>query len=100
MAWGLQGESVALFRDHTLFLAPSGNPYSTPAVYADTPVSAGYVSSENRDRFGGAAAAVVVHRGAGRIVAIAEQPIYRGFFDGSARIFDNAVLLGPAMKSP
>ena len=35
-------------------------------------------------------------RGRGHVIAFAEEPNFRAFMDGTALLFMNAVLLGPA----
>lgn len=99
IGWGLADPHVPVFRDHALMLARSASAYATPGVYDSEAVLAGYVSPRQRERFADAASIVVASRGRGRIVAIAEQPVYRGFFHGSARLFDNAVLFGPLIEN-
>lgn len=100
LAWGCRQSQVPLFRDHTTYLAVGSSPYGTPGVYAEEPVAAGYVSNANRGALKTSASIVVVAQGRGRIVAFGDQPAYRGFFDGSSRLLDNAVLLGPVIVQP
>lgn len=100
VAWGIQDSQLALFRDTTLYLNLAASPYGSPGVYAQEPVAAGYVSQANRNLLKNSASIVVIGRGRGRIIAFADQPAYRGFFDGASRMLDNAVLLGPVIGAP
>ena len=99
VGWGLRDARVPMFRDHTTWLAPSADPYATPGIYGQNPVAAGYVSERNRVSLATSASLVVGARGRGRVIAFAEMPVYRGFFHGSTRLLDNAVLYGPLIES-
>jgi hypothetical protein len=63
-------------------------------------VIAGYVSSRNRQRLAGSAAVWVQNVRAGRIVVLADNPVFRGYTRSSERFLSNAVLLGPIVNVP
>ena len=91
LAYGL-GEEVALFRQGTQFYEPSEVPGANVGVYAADPLAAGYLSRERRRQAAGKAAVVVQDVGRGRVVAMFDQPVFRGFFRGSERLWLNGVL--------
>ena len=91
LAYGL-GRELALFRQGTQFYERSEVPGANVGVYADDPLAAGYLSRERRRQAGGKAAVVVQDVGRGRVIAMFDQPVFRGFFRGSERLWLNGVV--------
>ncbi|MEX2381498.1 MAG: M14 metallopeptidase family protein [Opitutales bacterium] len=98
LGFGFEEEAVQLFRQGTLFMKPSDNPYSTPVLYDCEPLVSGYVSDENLDRLAGSAAVIADPLGAGVVVLFADNPNFRGYWLGSSRLFLNAVFFGSAVR--
>ncbi len=95
LAWGISKETLPVFRNHTRFLNPSENPYANPFVYDPvSPLMAGYCSEENVERFKGSASVVVYPVGKGRVILLADDPNFRGFWLGTSRVFMNAIFFG------
>jgi hypothetical protein len=95
LAFGISTETLPVFRNHTRFLKASENPYANPLVYdPENPLMAGYCSAENVARFKGSASVVVYPVGKGRLILMADDPNYRGFWLGTSRIFMNAIFFG------
>ena len=78
--------------------SPSTSPYSTPGVYEDDPLLAGYASAENQEALAGSATALVQTRGRGRVIVLLDDPNFRAFWWGTNRLFLNAILLGPVIQ--
>lgn len=98
LAFGFPDSQVPVFRDSTARFPVPDNPYQTAARYTD--VIAGYVSQRNRRRLIPSAAAWVVGSGRGRVIALADNPVFRGYTRGSERFLTNAIYLGPIMSVP
>ncbi len=99
LAYGYARDRLPLLRKNTLWLAPARSPYATPAVYADEPLLAGFVSPENQRRLAGTAAAVAQPTGRGVVVALPDDPNFRGFWRGGQRLFLNAVFFGRTIRA-
>jgi hypothetical protein len=69
-------------------------------VYEADPLLAGYVSDKNLATIAGSASVVVVRRGRGRAILIAENPNLRAFWYGTNRMFLNSLLFGPLVRNP
>lgn len=91
---------LPVFRNNNVFLAPSENVYATPVIYAAKPLLAGYVSAGNLGTIAGSASVVVVTRGRGRAILIAENPNLRAFWYGTNRMFLNSLFFGPLVRNP
>ncbi|WP_205703422.1 hypothetical protein [Hymenobacter radiodurans] len=100
IAFGLTDRRLYVFRNGTTFLRPSRNPYATVAQYTATPLVSGYVSKANLKQISNSAAIVVSKVGAGRVVLFADDPNFRHYWHGTARLFTNALLLGPLLNLP
>jgi hypothetical protein len=98
LGFGFPDHAVPVFRDSTTSFGRPTNPYQMVASYEK--VIAGYVSSRNRQRLAGSAAVWVQNVRAGRIVVLADNPVFRGYTRSSERFLSNAVLLGPIVNVP
>lgn len=85
-----------------VYLPPQGPPDSDRRVVgryagsAEELVLSGHAWRESRERLPGAVFLYEERAGAGRVIAFAEDPNYRGYWRGADRLFLNAVLGGPA----
>jgi hypothetical protein len=99
IGFGFETERVQLFRQGTQFMNLSRNPYMTPVAYTSEPLYSGYISAENVARMADTAAVVISPAGSGRAVLMLDDPVFRGYWLGSTRLFLNSVFFGPAMKN-
>jgi len=99
LGFGFEGESVQLFRQGTLFMQSSKNPYHTPVLYDAEPLVSGYVSEENLDQLAGSAAVISNPLGSGVVFLFADNPNFRGYWLGSSRLFLNALFFGSEVRN-
>lgn len=92
LAYGMP-ETMAFFRDAANFYKPSSEPGANVAVYATTPVLAGYLSEARREQASGAVALVALKQGRGRVVLMPDNPVFRGFWMGTTSLLLNAIFL-------
>ena len=100
IGFGLASRSLYVFRNGTTFLKPSRNPYATVVRYAAQPLVSGYASKANVQKVSNSAAVVVSKLGAGRVILFADDPVFRSYWHGTARLLSNALLLGPLLNVP
>ncbi len=98
LAYGYISESIPLFKNSSLMLQPSSRPYVNPLIYSEKPLLSGYLSEANAKALSGAAAAQIVKRGRGRIVALADNPNFRAFWYGTNRLMINGIYFGSMMN--
>ena len=94
LAYGYTDEELAVFRNTTLFVEPTENPYATPLRYTDNPLVAGYVSPTNLDSLANSAAITTHRSGRGRVLCYADNPNFRAFWYGTNRLFLNGLFFG------
>lgn len=94
LAYGYNTKTVSLFKANKVFMEKSKNPYATPYYYGNKPLQSGWVSKENLDAIKNSAAVVVNTVGNGRVISIADNPNFRAFWLGGAKLFMNAIFFG------
>jgi hypothetical protein len=100
IGFGLEDRNLYTFRNSRLIFKPSMNPYATVAKYPANPVVSGFVSKDNAQKLANSAAIVVSNAGSGRVVLFADNPNFRGYWHGTARLFLNAVFFGNLLTVP
>jgi hypothetical protein len=93
VAFGVR-RGLPLLKGNRHVLAPPSRPGELVASFADEPLLAGHLSPENRDLVSGGAAVVAKRVGNGRVIAFTDNPVFRGFWKGTERLFVNAVFFG------
>jgi hypothetical protein len=93
---GYEQDELPVFLDGSTFwrLSKSG---ANPVVFTgDSLALSGFTWPDNTTRLlKGTAWAVVENQGDGRVVLFLGDPLFRGFWRGTARLVTNAILIGP-----
>ena len=77
------------------FLKPSKGGVNVVVFNEKSPVLSGFTWPGNTDKFlSGSTWASVEQAGQGSVIAFAENPLFRGFWRGTAMMFTNAVMFG------
>ena len=88
-----QGE-LSVMRRGAQVLRPVANPYVQAGTYADDPLVAGFLSPRNRERLAGGPALVATRHGDGLVVRMADDYLFRGYWQGTEKLFANALFFG------
>jgi hypothetical protein len=99
LAWGYADDNLVLFRQGAHRLRPVDNDYAQVGVYADDPLAAGYLSETNREELSGTPAISVSRHGSGRVVRIADEPLFRGYWRGGEKLFANALFFSQLVSA-
>lgn len=98
LAYGIENDRMALFRNHNLVIERSKNVYANPIIYSENPLLSGYVSEENLARFKGSATVTVSNVGRGKVITFADNPNFRAFWFGTNKLFMNALFFGSSIS--
>jgi len=98
LAYGLARPDIPLLRQGTALLKPGGNAYSTPVRYSEEPLLAGFVGTAQLERMRSQPAVVAEKQGRGLVIRFANDPVFRGFWRGTERLFDNAIYMGQVVR--
>ncbi|MCX2738926.1 M14 metallopeptidase family protein [Pontibacter anaerobius] len=94
LAYGYTDKKLPIFRSNTLFMERSKSPYANPVMYTSNPLMAGYISSPNLQKVKNTAAVDVSTLGAGKVIAMPDNPNFRAFWYGTNKLFLNSIFFG------
>ena len=97
LCFGLGDELAVLMSGSTALM--SRRPVATPVRLAtkDRLRLSGLLWPEARARWAGTAYATVERIGHGQVILFADDPFLRGYLEGTGRLLQNAILLGPGV---
>jgi len=98
IAFGYDHEIPLLRRGNTLLKA-SENPFATPVHYTEKPLLNGYIGELPLTELSGQPAVIAERHGEGLVVRFANNPIFRGFWRGTERLWINSLYFGPMVKT-
>jgi hypothetical protein len=98
LMFGYTGETMPVFRNATSLLSDSDNPFATPLRYTEAPLLSGFASEENVAKFAGTPAIRAERLGSGTVICMIDNPLFRGVWWGTRRLFSNAIYFGPILK--
>lgn len=99
IAYGYHDKNLPVYKNNTIFIAPSKNRFSTVAKYTQNPHIDGFVSQENIDNYIIKSASILTSRiGKGNVIMFADNPNFRGAWYGTNKLFMNAVFFGGIIK--
>ncbi len=99
LTFGYQRPELPLLRRGTTVLKPSRNAYSTPVRYTSDPLLAGFIGDDRLAAFRGQPAVIAEKHGEGLVVQFANNPVFRGFWRGTEKLFINALYFGQVIES-
>lgn len=101
LAFGYHDKSIPVYKNNTVWLAPSESAYSTVAKYSADPHIDGFITKKNLEENLKPSASLIVSKlGSGRVVMFADNPNFRGSWYGTNRLFLNALFLGDKIEVP
>ncbi len=101
LAFGYHDNSIPVYKNNTVWLAPSKNEYATVAKYSKDPHIDGFITKKNMEEYVKPSASLLVSKlGSGRVVLFADNPNFRGSWYGTNRLFLNALFLGDKIEVP
>jgi hypothetical protein len=101
LAFGYTQSKIPVYRNSEVYIAPSQNPYSTVAKYSTNPLINGYITKENLNIFLKPSASLIVSAmGQGRAILFADDPNFRGAWQGTNKMLSNALFFGSLIRVP
>lgn len=91
LSFGLNLPTIAMTKAGTQVLKPANEDFVTVATYTDTPLVAGYSSKKNVERIKNTPAVLAQRLERGSIVLFNDNPVFRGYWLGSARLMVNSL---------
>lgn len=92
--YGYTRDKLSVFkRGNDYFKATVGD-YNAPGRYSSNPVLSGYLHKENRQKMPGSISVLSSRMGRGKIIGLVDNPVFRGYFWGTNKLFANALFFG------
>lgn len=98
LTFGFPDQTLPLFKNSESTLVSNLQPFGHPIRYTETPLLSGYVSADNLTAISGTPAAAVESIGRGKVIALADNPVFRASWPGSKKLVENAVFLSFLMN--
>lgn len=95
--FGYKNDTLALFRNTTLFVEADKNSYNNPIQYTANPLLSGYISKENLSLIKNTVPFKTHRLGKGRVVYFTDNTNFRAFWYGTNKLLMNAVFFGDEM---
>lgn len=96
LTMGYERDALAVMSRGRTFLAPSEEGDNPVAFVGDSLLLAGFAWPENTEKaLKNSVWAAVESQGRGQVVMLADDPLFRAFWRGPARLLSNAILFGP-----
>ncbi|TQV74983.1 hypothetical protein FLL45_08555 [Aliikangiella marina] len=100
LGFGLDSEALNVFKRGNLAFTEPREAFVSIARFTDKPLASGYMSQANRDHIANQTSIFVQAVGNGRVIGFSDNPVFRGYFLGTAKVFVNALYFGKIIRSP
>jgi hypothetical protein len=101
LSFGIQNERIGLLRQGDIqLIEPGNNPFTVVGAYAAEPLISGYLPSGYADQIASEPAILAVPKGAGVIIAFADDPAFRAIWWVGQRLLSNAISFGSVIRAP
>lgn len=97
LGFGYYDKRITVYRNHSTFVKTADRVESNVVVYTDNPLLSGFVSEEKRSLLPGVLSTGSFSFGRGHITIFIDDPLFRGCWPGTAKIFLNAIFMGPGV---
>lgn len=92
--YGYKNSEIPVFKNRATVIKDNDKAFVFPARYTGSPLLSGYSSPENIERIANSPYIMVHKSGKGRIIHFLDNPNFRGMWQGTNKIFANAVFFG------
>lgn len=89
--FGYTDDSLPVFKKGTQFYADTDNALASPMHYTSNPVMSGYTSKRNALMARGAVGVHCARVGDGKVIAIVDNPNFRGYWLAGSKLFANTL---------
>lgn len=94
LGFGYTNRELPVYRNHAVFIEPGKSPFNTVIKYTAKPLLSGYVHPSNLEKIKNSVSLQVSNVGQGRAILFVDDPAFRGYWNGTNRLFFNALFFG------
>ena len=96
--FGIENNSIALFRNTNIFLKPDDHSYNNPIKYDKFPLISGYISDENLKILSNTVPFRIDSIGSGKIIIMTDNTNFRGYWIGTQHYLANMIFYSRFMN--
>lgn len=94
LGFGYTNRELPVYRNTSVFIEPSKSPFNTVIKYTAKPLLSGYVHPTNLEKIKNSVSLQVSNIGQGRAILFVDDPAFRGYWNGTNKLFFNALFFG------
>ena len=95
--FGIEDNTLALFRNSRIFMDPEKNSYDNPIQYTQNPLLSGYISEEQIELLKGSVPFKLKPSGRGSILLMTDNTNFRAFWLGTQQLYANMIFYADFM---
>ena len=95
--FGIEDNTLALFRNSRIFMDPEKNSYDNPIQYTQDPLLSGYISEEQLELLKGSVPFKIKPSGRGSILLMTDNTNFRAFWLGTQQLYANMIFYADFM---
>ena len=99
LAFGYEQSDLPVFRNSTIIMQQTNEPFITVAKYSKSPLLSGYSDKNLVNRLANNPTLVAHNVGKGRVIASTDNLVFRGYFLGSMKIVANSLFFAKAFSA-
>ena len=96
--FGIENNSIALFRNTNIFLKPDDQSYNNPIKYDKNPLISGYISKENLKTLSNTVPFKIESIENGKIIIMTDNTNFRGYWIGTQHFLANMIFYSQFMN--
>lgn len=99
LSFGFERPLLPVFKNSNFVIEAPKKPFIQIAGYTRNPLLAGFTDSRNVEQIAEQAVMIGQSVGQGRVVIMSDNPVFRNFFYGSAKLFANSLYFSHAFSA-
>ena len=100
LGFGYTNRELPVYRNHAVFIEPGKNPFNSVIKYTSKPLLSGYIHTTNLEKIKNSISLQVSSMGQGRAILFVDDPAFRGYWNGTNKLFFNALFFGSNISAP
>jgi hypothetical protein len=94
LGFGYTNRELPVWRNTSVFIEPSKSPFNTVITYTAKPLLSGYIHPTNLEKIKDSVSLQISNMGQGRAILFVDDPAFRGYWNGTNKLFFNALFFG------
>jgi hypothetical protein len=99
LGFGYTSRDLPVYRNTSVFIEQSKSPFNTVIKYTSRPLLSGYIHPANLEKVKNSVSLQVSSVGQGRAILFVDDPAFRGYWNGTNKLFFNALFFGSHIRT-